>query len=624
MRNKSALAALFMGILIGVLFCRWGRKTPPAPVPTGPGPGPTACTGLAVNPSDNLQALVNANPPGTTFCLQPGIHHDQVIPKSGDVFTGLPGAIENGGKLLTNWQRVTIKGIPYWTTPGPALLYTTQNSGICRPGYPGCYLSNRLYVNDVSYPSVLKLSGLTVGKFYFEVNGLNLITVAQGGSGYRAGDVLAVNGGGNHQGGRGSVKVTVSRGVVTGVQSPLWTTGDSYPTTPTIQTTTGGSGTGATFNVTGGGGGILGNVYMVDSDAPNTKTVEMSQFGTAFSSTSARGANPIKGVIVQNLIVEKYGSEAQGGAVWVGWYNNPAGSGYSSGWVVRNNEIRFNHSGLAVQKGADGIQVFNNNIHHNGLNEFTMSAAMNGLFSGNNFAFSNRDHVNCNFGCVFKVTGHGPAGPGDPLNAMFSHNTSHDNPGMGMWSDVVASGITYDSNTIYNNDEAGIQVEVSWKNTVTNNYLYNNGICAQGACVLGQGNYEAIFCSQCSDTTIIHNKIQLPAIAGGGWGIGIVHEIGRNSEHPAWTVPQNMHVENNQIIVPVGFPTGQSIVNMTDLQKNYSWQLPGIFVGNCYQVISLPWGASQWTQKGVSVPFASWRASGQDADNLGRVTTVCQ
>ena len=82
------------------------------------GPVSTTCSGVTVNPANNLQNLVNSNPAGTTFCIQPGVHRDMVTPKSGDVFTGLAGAVENGAMPLTNWQRVVVAGTPYWTTPG--------------------------------------------------------------------------------------------------------------------------------------------------------------------------------------------------------------------------------------------------------------------------------------------------------------------------------------------------------------------------------------------------------------------------------------------------------------------------------------------------------------------------
>src|SRR6516165_9889595 len=109
--TKRKLAVVLVGCLVlGFIIYRLGRKS------IVPAAAPTACTGVTVNPTDNLQNLVNANPAGTTFCLQPGVHHDSVKPKSNDIFTGISGAVENGARLLTNWQRTVIAGTPYWTT----------------------------------------------------------------------------------------------------------------------------------------------------------------------------------------------------------------------------------------------------------------------------------------------------------------------------------------------------------------------------------------------------------------------------------------------------------------------------------------------------------------------------
>jgi parallel beta-helix repeat protein len=57
-------------------------------------PGPT----VTLTPSQSIQSAVNANPSGTVFVLTPGTYLKQtVIPKSGDVFYGQPGAILDGG-----------------------------------------------------------------------------------------------------------------------------------------------------------------------------------------------------------------------------------------------------------------------------------------------------------------------------------------------------------------------------------------------------------------------------------------------------------------------------------------------------------------------------------------------
>src|SRR5215472_6384160 len=83
---------------------------------------------VTVAPGDSLQNLVKANPPGTVFTLQPGVHHDSVTSlKNGDTFNGKPGAIENGAKVLTGWRQVTINSVTYWTAAGGTPVSTTYH-----------------------------------------------------------------------------------------------------------------------------------------------------------------------------------------------------------------------------------------------------------------------------------------------------------------------------------------------------------------------------------------------------------------------------------------------------------------------------------------------------------------
>lgn len=58
-----------------------------------------------LNVGDDFQSIVNAYPAGTHFIVRSGIHREQkVIPQDGDVFTGEPGAVMKGSRVLTGWQ----------------------------------------------------------------------------------------------------------------------------------------------------------------------------------------------------------------------------------------------------------------------------------------------------------------------------------------------------------------------------------------------------------------------------------------------------------------------------------------------------------------------------------------
>src|SRR6478672_5067341 len=67
--------------------------------PAPPAPPPPAPAGIAIVPGQSIQAVVNANPAGTTFILKSGTHVRQdVVPKDGDVFLGEAGTVLDGQK----------------------------------------------------------------------------------------------------------------------------------------------------------------------------------------------------------------------------------------------------------------------------------------------------------------------------------------------------------------------------------------------------------------------------------------------------------------------------------------------------------------------------------------------
>lgn len=73
----------------------------PAPTP-GPAPEPPADgRGVRVEVGDDLQSVVDAQPPGTRFVLAAGVHRLQSLrPRDGDTFVGESGAVLSGARLL--------------------------------------------------------------------------------------------------------------------------------------------------------------------------------------------------------------------------------------------------------------------------------------------------------------------------------------------------------------------------------------------------------------------------------------------------------------------------------------------------------------------------------------------
>jgi len=85
--------------------------TPPDPPTSTYGPQNVACPPIALEifPGDAIQAVVDSNPSGTTYCLKAGVHSitAAITPKTGDVFVGEYGAVLDG----TGWTTTdTIQG----------------------------------------------------------------------------------------------------------------------------------------------------------------------------------------------------------------------------------------------------------------------------------------------------------------------------------------------------------------------------------------------------------------------------------------------------------------------------------------------------------------------------------
>jgi parallel beta-helix repeat protein len=129
---------------------------------------PTGCTPTATHfcPGDNLQAKVTAQSQGAAFTFGPGVYRMQSItPKSGQSFSGSPGTILSGAKVLTEW---TADGTR-WVAGGQTQENTGYNpSYTCQSGHPGCFRPEQLWVDGVLYEHVLSLSSVGPGKWHFD------------------------------------------------------------------------------------------------------------------------------------------------------------------------------------------------------------------------------------------------------------------------------------------------------------------------------------------------------------------------------------------------------------------------------------------------------------------------
>ena len=141
--------------------------TPTTTTPTTTTPtttSPSACGGLSVSPGTDIQALIDANPSGTSFCLRSGTHRlsHPIVPKSYNRLVGEPGAILNGSKVVSTFTQAG----PYWVAAGQT--QQVAPSGSCVAGYDGCALPEGVFLDDRNLWQVTALAQLTPGTFFFD------------------------------------------------------------------------------------------------------------------------------------------------------------------------------------------------------------------------------------------------------------------------------------------------------------------------------------------------------------------------------------------------------------------------------------------------------------------------
>ena len=186
-------------------------------------------------------------------------------------------------------------------------------------------------------------------------------------------------------------------------------------------------------------------IYLGDN--PNGHKVETSIASNAFSGTAP-------GVGIYGFTVEKFATPSQRSAIESG----------GLGWIVANNETRFNHAG-GIQGSDYGI-IRNNFSHDNGQQGITANG-MNVTIDSNEISHNNWAGYDYEW----------EAGAGkfaQTTNLVLKNNFVHNNNGAGLWLDIDNVNALVENNTIQDNVLSGIQYEISYKATIRNNFLLRN------------------------------------------------------------------------------------------------------------------------------------------------------
>ena len=259
-------------------------------------------------------------------------------------------------------------------------------------------------------------------------------------------------------------------------------------------------------------------------DDPRGRRVEASVSPYAFLG----GA---RGVVVDGLVVEKYSTPIQRGAIGAGTA--------SPGWTVRDNEVRLNYAvGVVVGSGS---RVLGNHIHDNG--EMGIGCVGDDILiedneiAGNGF-FSGLDPLWEGGGGKCALT----------RRLVVRDNYSHDNNAYGFWTDIDNIDTLYEGNRIEDNVHGGISHEISYRAVIRDNRFEGNGF---GVAVWLWGG--AIQIQNSRDVEVTGNLVDT---GGVGNGITLIQQDrGRGAYGRHDTVGNTVH--HNRIVAP-GHAAGAS------------------------------------------------------------------
>jgi hypothetical protein len=270
-------------------------------------------------------------------------------------------------------------------------------------------------------------------------------------------------------------------------------------------------------------------IYIADD--PTRNKVEAGKLAFAFGG----GA---KNVTVQNLVVEKYNSPGQHGAIQA-----------AKEWVVQDNEVRLNY-GVGV-KVLDKGKILGNHVHNNG------QMGLQGW--GDNILVQGNEIAKNGFWSGIDVGWEGGAGKFSwTKNLVIRDNYSHDNHGDGFWTDIDNVHTLYENNIIVGNTHNGIQHEISYDAIIRNNVLEGNGselFESQGWLWGSQ-----ILLQNSSNVDVYGNRVDMT----GANGISLIHQDRGSGEYGPWVTTGNKIHDN----VVVSRDTSGRIGGVADYDQN--------------------------------------------------------
>lgn len=159
-RSRLVIAVLSLVSLLGVMafLLRTGEQgTTSEPSVAG------ECSGVSVEPGDDVRQRIHASPDGATLCFSPGVYRlgAPLTPKARQRLRARPGAVLNGSVIIPRWRRVD----SFWLATG-YLPADPRPHGECTPGFIGCRYSETVFLDGRSLHRVDRQDQLRGGRFF--------------------------------------------------------------------------------------------------------------------------------------------------------------------------------------------------------------------------------------------------------------------------------------------------------------------------------------------------------------------------------------------------------------------------------------------------------------------------
>jgi parallel beta-helix repeat protein len=307
------------------------------------------------------------------------------------------------------------------------------------------------------------------------------------------------------------------------------------------------------------------------ADDPTGASVELSVTPLAIGGSA-------QGVIVRNLIIEKYAPAAQRAAIE--FYDG-------RGWLVSNVTARWNHT-IGLTFGPEA-RVEGGSFSHNG------QVGMKGTGEG-----SIVDEVEIAFN---NYAGYDPGWEAGGTKFYRSrglvvrNSCIHHNYGHGLWTDIDNVDVLYEGNKVFMNRDDGIKHEISYDATIRNNTVAYNGhgfdVWLWGSQILLQNSEKA---------RVYRNTV---VVSDGGNGISVIHQDRGVGKYGPWNATDN-YIHHNTVV-----HLGKYGVNgvVMDTDDDWFWSHGGNrFDWNTYIVADD--GTKYWT--------FDWAETWNDVKKLGQ------